>query len=189
MFNKSKYVYVMVVFFRRFLTQNWYAWYFLYHLFTFCDSFSAIIGSPLLFSTCYNSKCLHFFFFGKYSFNTHYNVYKEKKNNYSNFSQISIEKNVNMGFVNITFCQLRFFVVVYFFSEAFLQAASKNNPTKKYTYFKIQVTLKHAPAFLKNLRRWKYCNKLKQLQQITDKNTNYNCLHTNVVSRNFCCLD
>ena len=79
MFNKSKYVYVMVVFFRRFLTQNWYAWYFLYHLFTFCDSFSAIIGSPLLFSTCYNSKCLHFFFFLESIALIHITMYTKKK--------------------------------------------------------------------------------------------------------------
>ena len=77
-----------------------------------CIISSLFIIVPMLES---HSLCLFsyqtFNFFWKCTFHAHYDVYRTRTflQNYSNFSQISIVKNVNTSFVNITFWCLFFF--------------------------------------------------------------------------------
>ena len=83
-----------------FLVQNWHVPYFLYYLFTFNNRSTARIVSILC--TCFHIKLF---------FQTLYDMYRTRTffQNYSNFSQVSIVKNVNTTLVNITFWCLFFF--------------------------------------------------------------------------------
>ena len=77
-----------------FLVQNWHVPYFLYYLFTFNNRSTARIVSILC-------TCFHIKFF----FQTLYDMYRTRTffQNYSNFSQVSIVKNVNTTLVNINY--------------------------------------------------------------------------------------
>ena len=99
----------------RFFVQTLRVLYFLCHVFAFRDKFNARIGSPLLFRTFFSYQ--NYNFFGKCSFSTHYDEYRTRTilQNYSNFSQISIVKNVNASFVSIMFyC---YFILFFFKSD------------------------------------------------------------------------
>ena len=117
------------------LVKNWPVSHFLHRLFAFHNSSSAGIEGPF-FALVFIS---YIYFFLKCRFHVHYNVYRTRNlfQNYSIFSQISIAKNVNTSFVNITFC-------CFSSSEAILQGLSKNKPTGKQIDTEIKMTIKYA---------------------------------------------
>ena len=93
--------------------------------------------------------CIYTEKFSKYNAHTLCNVaIRNNIQNYSDFSQLFIVKNVNMSFLNIILCY-------YLSLEAALQSMAKNNPTVKQIDAEIQVTLKHGPAWKLKVYRYK----------------------------------
>ena len=93
--------------------------------------------------------CIYTEKFSKYNAHTLCNVaIRNNIQNYSDFSQLFIVKNVNMSFLNIMLCY-------YLSLEAALQSMAKNNPTVKQIDAEIQVTLKHGPAWKLKVYRYK----------------------------------
>ena len=119
-------------------------WYKIDILHIFCAIALIFFIILVLFCACiYNEK------FSKYNAHTLCNVaFRNNIQNYSDFSQLFIVKNVNMSFLNIMLCY-------YLSLEAALQSMAKNNPTVKQIDAEIQVTLKHGPAWKLKVYRYK----------------------------------
>lgn len=170
--NFSKFVqfifwkfYVMKDLFGRFLLQNWDVSYFLCHRFSFCHrirSLSVKIGTKLLFHTCFHIKISIFFESVAFKLNTTCTEQELYFRIGANSARHLLRK------IRILLFRVLCFVVVYFSSEALLQGMSKNNPTKNQINVKIQVPLKHSPA-------WKLTEE-KMLWRLSDPitSTNYN---------------
>ena len=110
-------------------------WYKIDILHIFCAIALIFFIILVLFCACiYTEK------FSKYNAHTLCNVaIRNNIQNYSDFSQLFIVKNVNMSFLNIMLCY-------YFALEAVLQDMIKNNPAEKQIDPEMQATLKHGPA-------------------------------------------
>ena len=119
-------------------------WYKIDILHIFCAIALIFFIILVLFCVCiYTEK------FSKYNAHTLCNVaIRNNIQNYSDFSQLFIVKNVNMSFLNIMLCY-------YLSLEAALQSMAKNNPTVKQIDAEIQVTLKHEPAWKLKVYRYK----------------------------------
>ena len=119
-------------------------WYKIDILHIFCAIALIFFIILVLFCACiYTEK------FSKYNAHTLCNVaIRNNIQNYSDFSQLFIVKNVNMSFLNIMLCY-------YLSLEAALQSMAKNNPTVKQIDAEIQVTLKHGPAWKLKVYRYK----------------------------------
>ena len=119
-------------------------WYKIDILHIFCAIALIFFIILVLFCACiYTEK------FSKYNAHTLCNVaMRNNIQNYSDFSQLFIVKNVNMSFLNIMLCY-------YLSLEAALQSMAKNNPTVKQIDAEIQVTLKHGPAWKLKVYRYK----------------------------------
>ena len=119
-------------------------WYKIDILHIFCAIALIFFIILVLFCACiYTEK------FSKFNAHTLCNVaIRNNIQNYSDFSQLFIVKNVNMSFLNIMLCY-------YLSLEAALQSMAKNNPTVKQIDAEIQVTLKHGPAWKLKVYRYK----------------------------------
>ena len=110
--------------------------------FVFHRNSSVRLGSPWLFRTCFHTKI-----FGKRNFCTLNKIGSitillgplKIRNIFSEFSQKSIVKNMNMSFLNVMICY-------YFSLETVLLSWLKINLREKQINVEIQATLKHGPA-------------------------------------------
>ena len=110
--------------------------------FVFLHNFSVRLGSPWLFRTCFHTKIFserNFCTLDKIGSITILLGSLKIRNIFSEFSQKSILKNMNMSFLNVMICY-------YFSLETVLLSWLKINLREKQINVEIQATLKHGPA-------------------------------------------